>query len=333
VAVDINRNMAGAMGVSMADISRNLGALLSGNYVNRFDLNGRSYEVIPQVPDRYRADPSLLGRYYINNSSGQLLPLSTLISTHTSVQPEFLPQFQQLNSATIEGVMAPGVTLGQALSYLKNEAGGLPSGFGFDYAGQSRQYIQQGNTFLVTFLLAIVLVYLLLAMQFESFRDPLIVMVTVPMAVSGALLFMYFGAATLNIYTEVGIVALIGLITKQGILIVQFANVIQETEGLDRRAAVEKASSIRLRPILMTTGAMVFGAVPLILATGPGSVSRFDMGLVIAAGLAIGALFSLYVVPVIYTYLATVKERRAQPADESLEALDGGQQRAPEPNR
>lgn len=330
VAVDIDRNMAGAMGVNMADISQNLGALLSGNYVNRFDLNGRSYEVIPQVPDQYRANPSLLGRYYINNSGGDLLPLSTLISTHTSVQPEFLPQFQQLNSATIEGVTAPGVTLGQALSYLKDEAAKLPSGFGSDYAGQSRQYIQQGNTFLATFLLAIVLVYLLLAMQFESFRDPLIVMVTVPMAISGALVFMYFGAATLNIYTEVGIVALIGLITKQGILIVQFANVIQETEGLDRRAAVEKASSIRLRPILMTTGAMVFGAVPLILATGPGSVSRFDMGLVIAAGLAIGALFSLYVVPVIYTYLATVKERRAQPADESQKALDDGQHAAPE---
>ncbi|MGH8317385.1 MAG: efflux RND transporter permease subunit [Steroidobacteraceae bacterium] len=334
VTMDINRNMAGIMGVSMADLSQNLGALLSGNYVNRFDLNGRSYKVIPQVPDRFRANPSLLGRYYIRNSSGQLLPLSTLISTHTSVQPEFLPQFQQLNSATLEGVMAPGVTLGQALAYLKTEAGKLlPSGFSYDYASQSRQYIQQGNTFLVTFLLAIILVYLLLAMQFESFRDPLIVMVTVPMAISGALLFMYFGAATLNIYTEVGIVALIGLITKQGILIVQFANVIQETEGLDRRAAVEKASSIRLRPILMTTGAMVFGAVPLILATGPGSVSRFDMGLVIATGLAIGALFSLYVVPVIYTYLATVKERRAQPAGESQKGLDDGQQRAPEPNR
>jgi multidrug efflux pump len=334
VTMNINRNMAGIMGVNMAALSANLGALLSGNYVNRFDLNGRSYKVIPQVPDRFRANPSLLGRYYIRNSTGQLLPLSTLVATHTSVQPEFLPQFQQLNSATLGGVMAPGVTLGQALAYLKTEAGKLlPSGFGYDYAGQSRQYIEQGNTFLVTFLLAIVLVYLLLAMQFESFRDPLIVMVTVPMAISGALLFMYFGAATLNIYTEVGIVALIGLITKQGILIVQFANVIQETEGLDRRAAVEKASSIRLRPILMTTGAMVFGAVPLILATGPGSVSRFDMGLVIAAGLAIGALFSLYVVPVIYTYLATVKERRAQLAGETEKALDDEQQRAPEPNR
>ena len=331
VAVSVNRNVAGTLGVSMADISQDLSPLLSGNYVNRFNLNGRSYKVIPQVPDRFRADPALLGRYYIRNGSGQLLPLSTLLSVHTRVQPEFLPQFQQLNSATIEGVMAPGVTLGQALSYLKAETGKiLPSGFGYDYAAQSRQYIQQGNTFLITFMLSVLLVYLLLAMQFESFRDPLIVMVTVPMAISGALLFMYFGAATLNIYTEVGIVALIGLITKQGILIVQFANVIQETEGLDRRAAVQKASSIRLRPILMTTGAMVFGAVPLILATGPGSVSRFDMGLVIATGLAIGALFSLYVVPVIYTYLATVKEQLTKPLEASIADLstESGEERS-----
>ena len=317
VLAKIDRNLAGELGITMADLGQNLGPLLSGNYVNRFNLNGRSYKVIPQVPDRYRADPAWLGRYYVRNASGQLIPLSTIIRVQTSVTPEFLPQMQQLNSATIDGVMAPGVTLGQALGYLKAQAQKvLPAGFSFDYAGQSRQYVEQGNTFIVTFALSIVLVYLLLAAQFESFRDPLIVMVTVPMAISGALVFMYLGAATLNIYTEVGLVTLIGLITKQGILIVQFANVIQETEGLDRRAAVEKASSIRLRPILMTTGAMVFGAVPLILATGPGSVGRFDMGLVIGAGLSIGALFSLYVVPVIYTYLAVDKSRtRRTPSD------------------
>ncbi len=310
VVVQIDRNLAGELGITMADLGQNLAPLLSGNYVNRFNLNGRSYKVIPQVPDRFRADPAKLGSYYVRNAAGQLIPLSTLIKVQTRVTPEFLPQMQQLNSATIDGVMAPGVTLGQALDYLKAHARQvLPAGFSFDYAGQSRQYIEQGSTFLITFALSIVLVYLLLAAQFESFRDPLIVMVTVPMAVSGALVFMYFGAATLNIYTEVGLVTLIGLITKQGILIVQFANVIQETEGLDRRAAVEKASSIRLRPILMTTGAMVFGAVPLIAATGPGSVGRFDMGLVIGAGLAIGALFSLYIVPVIYTYLAADKSR------------------------
>ena len=308
VLVTIDRSLAGDLGVTMADLGGDLAPLLSGNYVNRFNLQGRSYEVIPQVPDRFRAEPSQLRGYYVRGAGGQLIALSTLISTRTRITPEFLPQMQQLNSGTIEGVLAPGVTLGQALDYLQGLAHTeLPPGFAFDYAGQSRQYVEQGHTFLVTFALSIVLVYLLLAAQFESFRDPLIVMVTVPMAICGALVFLYLGAATLNIYTEVGLVTLIGLITKQGILIVQFANVIQETERLDRVAAVLKASSIRLRPILMTTGAMVFGAVPLILAMGPGSVSRFDMGLVIATGIAIGALFSLYVVPVIYTFLAADK--------------------------
>ena len=319
VLVKINRSLAGDLGITMASLGGNLAPLLSGGYVNRFNLSGRSYEVIPQVPDRFRADPSRLRGYYVRDAAGGLIPLSTLISVETRVTPEFLPQMQQLNSATIEGVMAPGVTLGKALDDLHAQAQkDLPPGFSTDYAGQSRQYVQQGNTFLVTFALSIVLVYLLLAAQFESFRDPLIVMVTVPLAISGALVFLYLGAATLNIYTEVGLVTLIGLITKQGILIVQFANVIQETEGLDRAAAVQKASSIRLRPILMTTGAMVFGAMPLIFAVGPGSLSRFDMGLVIASGLAIGALFSLYVVPAIYTYLAADKSAaHAESAPES----------------
>ena len=322
VVVTIDRNLAGELGITMADLGQNLAPLLSGNYINRFDLNGRSYKVIPQLPERFRAEPALLGSYYVRDAAGQLIPLSTLIKVQTRVTPEFLPQMQQLNSATIDGVMAPGVTLGQALAFLRSEAPKvLPAGMSFDYAGQSRQYVEQGNTFLVTFALSVLLVYLLLAAQFESFRDPLIVMVTVPMAISGALAFMFLGAATLNIYTEVGLVTLIGLITKQGILIVQFANVIQETEGLDRRAAVEKASSIRLRPILMTTGAMVFGAVPLILATGPGSVGRFDMGLVIGSGLTIGALFSLYVVPAIYTYLATDKSAARAAPDATAPAV------------
>ena len=313
VVLRVDRNLAGDLGINMADIADNLEPLLGGNYVNRFDMSGHSYKVIPQVSNRFRANPSMLRDYYIHSGTGALIPLSTLMSVHTEVQPEFLPQFQQLNSATIQGVMAPGVTLGQALTYLKTEAKKiLPPGFGINYASESRQYIQQGHAIIISFALSVVLVYLLLAMQFESFRDPLIVLVTLPMAITGALVFLYLGAATINIYTEVGLITLIGLITKQGILIVQFANVIQETEGLDRRAAVKKASSIRLRPILMTTGAMVFGALPLVFATGPGAVSRFDIGLVIAAGLAIGALFSLYVVPVVYTYLA--RDRRTSVA-------------------
>ncbi|MGH8397314.1 MAG: efflux RND transporter permease subunit [Gammaproteobacteria bacterium] len=316
IVLDVNRNVAANLGISMSDIGNDLSPLLSENYVGRFDMSGHSYEIIPQVPDAMRADASALGSYYVRTSSGTLVPLSTVVSIKHTVEPEYLPQFQQLNSATIQGTMATGVTLGQALNKLKGLATSmLPNSFSFDYASQSRQFIQQGNAVIFTFALSILLVFLLLAGQFESFRDPLIVLIAVPMSVFGALIFLFLGAAALNIYTEVGLITLIGLITKQSILIVQFANVIQEEEGLDRRAAAEKASSIRLRPILMTTCAMVFGVVPLLLASGPGAVSRFDMGLVIATGLTIGALISLYVVPVIYTYVATTKERIVKPAE------------------
>jgi multidrug efflux pump len=327
IVLDVNRNVAANLGISMSDIGQDLSPMLSENYVGLFDMAGHSYEIIPQVPNATRANADALRGYYIRTGSGQLVPLSTVVSIKHTVQPEYLPQFQQLNSATIQGTMAPGVTLGQALAYLKNLATSmLPETYSYGYASQSRQFIQQGNTVIFTFGLSILLVFLLLAGQFESFRDPLIVLVAVPMSVFGALAFLFAGAATLNIYTEVGLVTLIGLITKQSILIVQFANVIQEEEGLDRRAAVEKASSIRLRPILMTTGAMVFGVVPLLAATGPGAVSRFDMGLVIATGLTIGALFSLYVVPVIYTYVASVKERKPVPSTEGPHTADVGRE-------
>lgn len=318
IVLDVNRNVAANLGLSMSNIGQDLSPLLSENYVGRFDMSGHSYEVIPQVPDSMRANANALGSYYVRTRSGKLVPLSAVVSIRHTVEPEYLPQFQQLNSATIQGTMAPGVTLGQALDYLKTLAARtLPTSYSIDYASQSRQFVRQGNTIIVTFTLSILLVFLLLAGQFESFRDPLIVLVAVPMSVFGALIFLFLGAATLNIYTEVGLITLIGLITKQSILIVQFANVIQEEEGLDRRAAAQKASSIRLRPILMTTCAMVFGVVPLLMASGPGAASRFDMGLVIATGLTIGALISLYVVPVIYTYVATAKAKVATPGDSS----------------
>jgi multidrug efflux pump len=305
IVLHIHRNMAANLGLTMANIAQDLQPLLGGNYVNRFDLKGRSYEVIPQVPDHFRANPGMFKTYYVATATGQMVPLSTLVSVETEVQPQFLPQFQQLNSATIQAVPAPGVTLGQALAYLKTQAQNImPKGFSIDYSSQSRQYMQEKSGLLVTFALAILLIYLLLAAQFESFRDPLIVLITVPMSISGALIFISLGLATINIYTEVGLITLIGLIAKQGILIVQFANQIQRHEGLDKRSAVEKASSIRLRPILMTTGAMVLGVLPLLLASGAGAVSRFDMGLVIFTGLAIGSFFSLFVVPAIYMILA-----------------------------
>ena len=315
ISLDVNRDIAANLGLSMSDIGRDLSPLLSENFVGRFDMSGHSYEVIPQVPDSRRASVDALGGYYVRASSGKLVPLTTVVDVKHSVEPEYLPQFQQLNSVTLQGTMAPGVTLGQALDYLQGLATStLPASYSVDYASESRQFIQQGHAIIATFALSILLVFLLLAGQFESFRDPLIVLIAVPMSVFGALIFLFLGAATLNIYTEVGLITLIGLITKQSILIVQFANVIQEEEGLDRRAAAEKASSIRLRPILMTTCAMVFGVVPLLLAAGPGAESRFDMGLVIATGLTIGALTSLYVVPVIYTYVASAKAKMPRSA-------------------
>lgn len=308
VEIKVHRKIAADLGFTAAQITSDLEPLLGGNFVNRFDLKGRSYKVIPQVPDARRANAGELKNYYIRTTSGQMVPLSTIVTIRHVVRPEFIAQFQQLNSATIEGVPAPGVSLGQALAYLKGEAHKLlPRGYAIDYASQSRQYLQEGNAIIVTFLLAVILIFLIMAAQFESFIDPLIVMFTVPMSIFGALLFLFLNFATLNIYTEVGLLTLIGLITKQGILIVEFANRLQEEEGLGRHAAIVKASSVRLRPILMTTGAMVFGVVPLLVATGAGAVSRFDMGLMLAAGLSIGCLFSLYVIPVIYSFIATVK--------------------------
>ncbi len=303
IVLHIHRSMAAALGLNMQTIAANLQPLLSGNYINRFDLKGRSYEVIPQVSDRFRADAGLLKSFYLQ-AGGHMVPLSTLVSMTTDVQPQFLPQFDQLNSATIQAVPMPGVTMGQALSYLRVQAHKIfPTGFTVNYASESRQFMHTRNGLLVTFFLAILLIYLLLAAQFESFRDPLIVMVTVPMSISGALIFLSLGLGTINIYTEVGLITLIGLITKQGILIVQFANEAQRREGLSKRAAVEKASSIRLRPILMTTAAMVIGVVPLLLATGPGAAARFALGLVIFTGLGLGSLFSLFVVPAMYMLL------------------------------
>ncbi len=314
VVLKINRNLAGNLGISMANIAQDLQPLLGGNYVNRFDMDGRSYKVIPQVPDKFRADPGMLKHYYISTASGSLIPLSTLVKIEYKTEPQFLPQFDQLNSATIQAVPKPWVSMGEALQFFKNTAEKImPSDYQINYASQSRQYMQEKSGLLVTFLLAILLIYLLLAAQFESFRDPLIVLITVPMSISGALIFISLGLGSINIYTEVGLITLIGLIAKQGILIVQFANTIQLEEGLDKRAAVEKASSIRLRPILMTTGAMVLGVLPLVFATGAGSVSRYQMGLVISTGLAIGALFSLFVVPAMYMAIAKdIRGKRQQ---------------------
>jgi len=312
--IEINRDMAAQLGLTMQDIGSALSAMLGGGYVNFFELDGRSYKVIPQVEQRFRLNPDQINHYYLRTPSGQMAPLSTVVSLKTRVQPETINHFQQANSATIQGVALPFVAQGQALDSLKQLAQRtLPAGYGFDFAGPSRQFIQESGGLVLTFFFALVIIFLALAAQFESFRDPVIILVSVPMAISGALLFINLGIgrATLNIYTEVGLVTLIGLISKHGILIVEFANNLQRA-GQSKLDAIKHAAGLRLRPILMTTAAMVFGVMPLIMASGAGAVSRFNLGLVIAAGLTIGTLFTLFVVPAMYMILGADHGQRGQ---------------------
>jgi multidrug efflux pump len=312
-SVVIDREKAAQLGLTMHDIGNALGAALGGGYINYFGLAGRSYRVIPQVMQRDRLNADQLGSYYINTASGTPVPLSTVVSLKTSVVPESLNHFQQLNSAMISGVPMPGVALGQALDTMKQLAAQtLPQGYSVDYAGQSRQYEHESSALLVTFAFALIIIYLALAAQFESFRDPIIVLVSVPMSICGAMIFISVGVggASLNIYTQVGLVTLIGLISKHGILIVQFANE-QQKLGKSKREAIETAGAIRLRPILMTTAAMVLGVLPLVTAAGAGAAGRFNMGLVIATGIAIGTLFTLFVVPAMYMLLAEDHARQA----------------------
>ncbi|TCV90047.1 efflux RND transporter permease subunit [Sulfurirhabdus autotrophica] len=306
-SVVIDRNLAAQIGLNMQDIGSALSAMLGGGYVNYFELSGRSYKVIPQVAQRFRLNADQLNQYYLRTASGQMVPLSSVAHLETSTQPETINHFQQQNMATIQGVAMPTISQGQALQRLKTLAQDtLPAGYSFDYAGASRQFTQESGSLVLTFFFAIVIIFLALAAQFESFRDPIIILVSVPMSIAGALIFINLGIghATLNIYTEVGLVTLIGLVSKHGILIVEFANNLQKM-GASKREAIEKAAGLRLRPILMTTAAMVLGVVPLIMASGAGAVSRFNMGLVIASGLSIGTLFTLFVVPGVYMILAT----------------------------
>jgi multidrug efflux pump len=300
--VTVDRDKAATMGLSMKDVGAALSSMLGGGYVNYFSIAGRSYRVIPQVQRVDRLNPDQLNSYYINTGSGAVVPASTLVKLVTQTVPESINHFQQLNSATISGVSA--VPLGQAIDGLQEIAHRvLPSGYNVDYAGQSRQAVRESGGFLVTLAFALIIIYLTLAAQFESFIDPLVVLMSVPMAIFGAMVFIFEGAATLNIYSEVGLVTLVGLIAKHGILIVQFANE-QQLAGHDKREAVIQAASIRLRPILMTTGAMVMGVLPLLIASGAGAAGRNQIGLVIFTGISVGTLFTLFVVPAMYMLLA-----------------------------
>ncbi|MCX7073043.1 MAG: efflux RND transporter permease subunit [Gammaproteobacteria bacterium] len=317
--VNVDRDKVAALGLTMRDVGSTLGSLLGGGYVNYFSIAGRSYKVIPQVTESERLNAGQLDGYYLRAASGQLIPASTVISFKTETVPQSIPHFQQLNSATIGAVF--GGTQGEALALLNQLAKEtLPAGFTIDYAGESRQYVKESGGFLVTLSFALIIIFLVLAAQFESFRDPLIVMMSVPMAIFGAVVFLFLGFATLNVYTQVGLVTLVGLIAKHGILIVEFANQ-QRLMGKSKLEAIEIASETRLRPILMTTAAMVLGVMPLVIADGAGAVGRNHMGLVIATGISIGTLFTLFVVPAMYLWLASehVKPTAAVDADDDGE--------------
>ena len=323
-SIILNRDKTAELGLTMQDIGATLAGAVSQNYINYFNFSGRSYQVIPQMIRDQRLNSNQLLNYYVKSvTSGTTVPLSTIASLKTVVVPESLNHFQQLNSATISAVPFPGVTTGDALAGLQKMAKDiLPQGYSIDYGGASRQFIQESTALVVTFFFSLIIIFLSLAALFESFRDPLIVLISVPMSICGAMIFICLGigGASLNIYTEVGLVTLIGLISKHGILIVQFANDLQ-AEGKTKLDAVVSAASIRLRPILMTTAAMVLGVTPLIIATGAGAVSRFNIGLVIATGISIGTLFTLFVVPAMYMLLAEDHHKRK--AAENLDDENG----------
>lgn len=312
-SIVIDRDKASDLGLNMQDVGNVLISALSQGYINYFDYSGRSYQVIPQMLRDARLNAPDVLNYYIKTISGSSVPFSTFAKLKNEIVPESLNHFQQLNSSTLSAIAYPGVTMGQALDKLAQIAKQvLPEGYYIDYASQSRQYIQEGAALIITFFFALIIIYLSLAALFESFRDPFIVLISVPMSICGAMMFISLGVghATLNIYSEVGLVTLIGLISKNGILIVQFANDLQLT-GKQKREAVQMAASIRLRPILMTSIATVLGVIPLIIASGAGAESRFNIGLVIATGISIGTLFTLFVVPAMYLLLAEDLSKKA----------------------
>ena len=318
--VVFDRDKLRSQGVDLSQAGADLSTMLGGNYVNRFSIQGRSYKVIPQLRRMDRLTPEQLSQIYVKGSADKLVPLSTFATLKTTTEPRSLNKFQQLNAVRIQGVIPPNVPLDKALTFLEDTAKQtLPQGFTVDYAGESRQLRVEGSKFLGTFLLSAILIYLVLAAQFESFRDPFIVLAgSVPLAISGALMFSFLNFTTLNIYSEVGLITLVGLIAKNGILIVEFANHLQET-GLSKLQAVIGAASTRLRPILMTTAATVCGHFPLVLARGPGAGARNSIGIMLVSGMIIGTVFTLFVVPSIYMLVAKTHKRMESDEEMAIE--------------
>ena len=327
--IKIDREKAGTYGITMKQISATLGSFLSAATVERVDIDGRAYKIISQVKREDRLSPQSWDNYYVSAANGTSVPLSSLVSMTLEPQPSSLPRFSQLNSAVISAVPMPGSSIGDAIQWLKDSSKELlPQDYNYDFKGEARQLVQEGNALAVTFVLAVVIIFLVLAIQFESIRDPMVIMISVPLAISGALLalnafgFVGKAGATLNIYSQVGLITLVGLITKHGILMCEVAKEEQLNHGKNRIEAITEAAKVRLRPILMTTAAMIAGLVPLLYATGAGAVSRFSMGIVIVSGLAVGTLFTLFVLPVIYSYVAS--EHKPLPEfDENIKPIEG----------
>jgi len=311
-----DRDKVALLGVNLSQVGADLGTLLGGNYVNRFSNSGRSYKVIPEVERSARLNVDQLRNFYVSAANGKLVQLSTFATLKTTAEPRTLNRFQQLNSAKIQGAFPPGVTQDQALKVLEDAAKDLPKGFNIDYGGSSRQLRVEGNKFGPTFILSLALIFLVLAAQFESFRDPFIILLgSVPLALTGALLPAFLGLTTVNIYSIVGLITLVGLVSKNGILIVEFANKLQES-GKDKLSAVIESCGTRLRPILMTSVATVAGHFPLVLARGPGAGARNSIGYVLVTGMIVGTLFTLFVVPAIYMFIARDRNAEATEADE-----------------
>lgn len=308
VNIQMDRNKAGDLGISMYDVGLTINIALGEPTVGHFDVMGRSYDVIPQLEENFRKSANMLKDLNVRTTNGDVMPLSNIITAEEILQPQSLDHFQQLRSASLTASLAPGYTLGQALDYFATVSESIiPSSMQIDYAGETRQFVQTKGTMAATFVFAIIFIFLVLAAQFESFRSPFVVLFSIPLSVFGALLAMKLTGGIFNIYSQIGLVTLVGLISKHGILMVEFANQLREATGKDRLTAVIEAASIRLRPILMTTGAMVLGAFPLVLAHGAGAVSRQQIGWVILGGMTIGTIFTLFVVPTMYTYLAPEK--------------------------
>ncbi len=291
------------MGMDIDMIGRTLETMLGGRQVTRFKQNGKQYDVVVQVADVDRSNPNDLTAIFVRGRAGDMVPLSNLVSVKEAVAPKELNHFNKLRSATITATLAPGYALGDALKFLQAEAKKLPANIVNDLSGGSREFRTSTAGIYVTMALALVFIYLVLAAQFESFIDPFIIMLTVPLSATGALIALKLTGGTWNVYSQIGMVTLVGLITKHGILIVEFANQLQE-RGMGKLEAVVESATLRLRPILMTTGAMVLGSVPLAIATGAGAESRHQIGWVIVGGLLFGTLLTLFVVPTAYTLLA-----------------------------